>query len=195
MITSKFDPIGRDLALVFDDALGPRARSRILAEFAQTTFQEADDRNTRALGRRARSRRFVDGREGAPISGVRPDGVVVFEWDLAREAAIWIGEQLVIHSPFRTGTYERSHRMFIDGREVSPGTSIFGGVGEIVFLPLADYARPIERGESSQAPEGVYQVVAALARRRFGAIVQIAFAWRRVAGLDYAQPAIVITGL
>lgn len=195
MITTKFDPIGRDIELLFDAELSPPARSRILAQFAQEQFQAADDANTRAFGRRARSRRFVDGSEGTPLRGVRPDGTIVFEWDVVREAVVWIGALLAGESPVgRTRRYSQSHRMFVDGTEALPGAIPSFSFTELVMAPLVPYAPPIERGSSSQAPDGVYQVVAAMARRRFSRIARIVFAWRRIVGVERTQPAIVITG-
>jgi hypothetical protein len=40
------------------------------------------------------------------------------------------------------------------------------------------YARKIEKGLSPAAPDGVYEVVAALAKRRFGNIASIKFSYR-----------------
>jgi hypothetical protein len=73
---------------------------------------------------------------------------------------------------------------------------------EWVFVSVAPYARRIERGWSRQAPDGVYQAVAALARRRFGSLAMVQFTYRGVSGLSFPKrrsaadmrpPAIVIT--
>ena len=46
---------------------------------------------------------------------------------------------------------------------------------EYVFINTVPYARKIERGSSSQAPDGVYQAVAMLARDRFGNVARITY--------------------
>ena len=49
-----------------------------------------------------------------------------------------------------------------------------------MFLNAQSYARKIERGQSSQAPDGVYEAVAAMAARRFGNVARIRFGFRSV---------------
>jgi hypothetical protein len=47
-----------------------------------------------------------------------------------------------------------------------------------VFINTQPYARKLEKGASSQAPDGVYQSVAVLASRRFGNIAKVRFGYR-----------------
>ncbi len=65
--------------------------------------------------------------------------------------------------------------------EVDVGTEI-PEASEYAFLNTQPYSRKIERGESPQAPEGVFQVVATLAQSRFGNIAKITFSYRAVMG-------------
>jgi len=73
-----------------------------------------------------------------------------------------------------------------------------------VFLNIQPYARKIERGQSSQAPDGVYQAVATLAQRRFGNVAKITFSYRTAIGgaiiggrkgdrSDLRNPAIIVS--
>ena len=57
---------------------------------------------------------------GASEDRVRPNGVIVYEFDLAVSLFSWIDEQLVLVSPVKTGKYKKSHRFYADGVEVDP---------------------------------------------------------------------------
>jgi len=131
----------------------------------------------------------VDGRREAAPESVRPDGVIVFEFELVLEALSWIARELRQYSPTRSGHYAGSHILLADGIEVDAGNPPPAHSYE--FVPTVLYAGKIERGLSSQAPDGVYQVVAALAARRFGNQARVDFTYASVGG--QRQPAIVVT--
>lgn len=211
MIATKVEPIDRDIALFISEELSPAARSRTLAEFAREQIDEARAVNAGALGHEAPVSVFVDGVRGGALDRVRPDGVIVAEFDLVRDVVIGIGDLLEKHSPVgrrpKRRRYWQSHRLFVDGNEVTDLRSIPPDAAEYVFLNLKPYARRVERGWSKQTPDGVYQVVAALARQRFGNIAKIQFTYRELRGepesdserrarpgrvTDLRQPAIVI---
>src|SRR5262249_33497792 len=80
--------------------------------------------------------------------------------------------------PFRTGRYQRSHRLYADGSQVDPEGGEVPEASEYIFINTQPYARKIERGLSSQSPEGVYQVVAAMALRLFSDIADIIYTFR-----------------
>jgi hypothetical protein len=92
------------------------------------------------------------------------------------EALAWINQRLVEASPKLTGRYSKSHVLFADGTECDPASP--PSASEYVFLNLQPYARKIERGLSRQAPEGVYEAVAALAQQRFGRLAKFRFTYR-----------------
>jgi hypothetical protein len=215
-VVARVEPISRDIQAIIREELSPAAKSRVLARFARETINEASDVNRRTLGQVPPYQTFVDGRRSDALERVRPDGVIVAEFDLISHLLGFVSEQLWIHSPVRTGRYQKSHRIFADGGLVgevgnnsralaAPGgrwTSGMVDAREWVFVSVAPYARRIERGWSRQAPDGVYQAVAALARRRFGSLARVQFTHRGVSGLpfpkrrsatDVHQPAIVVT--
>lgn len=177
-ITTRIDPISRDLDVMINDALGPEARSAILADFARAQIAEASAVNAVALGRESPRDTFVDGREGAPLESVKPEGTIVTVFDLMDDLFAWIADMLVRHSPALTGRYAASHLLFADGVEVAGG--IPPAASEYVFTNTQPYARKIERGQSTQAPDGVYEAVAAMAKRRFGNVASISFSFRFV---------------
>jgi len=157
--------------------VGPKARSAMLAEFAAEGIEDAKQQNKKALGRVPPYSVFVDNREGAPLTSVKPDGVIRAEFELVFEALAWIMQQLQMHSPVLTGRYASTHELFADGVDVE-NPNAAPPAEEYVFLNIQPYARKIERGLSPQAPDGVYQAVATLAQRRFGNVANIKFSYR-----------------
>lgn len=181
-ISTKIEPLDRDIQLILKETLSPEARSAMLAEFAQEAIGEAEEINRQVMGRVPRKTVSVDGRPGAELSTVKPDGVIVAEFELVTDALAWIGEQLVLHSPVLTGRFQDSHVLFLDGVQFDPAHKLIPPFKEAVFLNIQPYARKIERGLSQQAPDGVYQVVATLARSRFSNSVKVDFSYRTAIG-------------
>jgi len=182
MLSIKVEPLARDIELLIAQDLSPEAQSATLAAFARETLAEAEATNEAALGHASPHETFVDGREGASEDTVKPAGQIVYEFQLVEETLAWIGQQLVLHSPRRTGHYAASHILLADGLEVDPAAPI-PMASEYVFSSVVPYARKIEGDdnrapESEQAPDGVYEVVAALANRQFGNVARIRFSWR-----------------
>lgn len=207
-LRTKVDPINRDLELLFAQDLSPQARSKQLAAFAGEVIEEAKETNRRVLGVVPPHTITVDGKEGAPLASVRPDGVVRAEFELVNEALAWINTQLQMHSPVLSGRYAKSHELFADGVDTENPNNP-PPAQEYVFLNIQPYARKIEgipgvrEPQSSQAPDGVYQAVATLARRRFGNVARIDFSYRTAIGgavvggragdrSDMRNPAIIV---
>jgi hypothetical protein len=187
-----FDDSDHGLQAFVDSSLGPDAISAIIADEARQAIADAEAVNAAALGRAVAYTTTVDGRSSSDFESVKPDGVIVATFDVTPTSMLeWIEQQLIAHSPVKTGHYQRSHRIFVDG-VMTTLDAIAQGVKEIVFAPIANYAPEIEpqdggRGESRQAPDGVYQAVAELARQQFGELADIAFTWLAVP--DIEQPA------
>jgi hypothetical protein len=204
MISGGIDGTDQDFQTILIDDLGPKAVSAAIAQLAREAIAEAESINAAALGEPVTYQTTVDGRIGDDFDKVSPDGVIVATFDVKTEALSWIEQQLVAHSPVRTGHYQKSHRVLVDGAITSIG-AIAVDVTRVVFAPLASYAPEIEPhdgkdGESRKAPDGVYQVVAALARQRFGNVADISFAWLSIPDAEQpahgeapaAEPAIVV---
>lgn len=176
-VKTRVEAVDRDIDVILREDLSPQARSQALAKFADETIADASRQNRQILGREASKTIYVDGRQGAPLGSVRPDGEIIAEFDLFTDTLAWIGDQLERHSPRRSGRYAKSHDLFADGTLVEIGRQV-PLAEEYVFINTLPYARKIEMGQSSQAPDGVYQAVATLARRRFGNIARVAFSYR-----------------
>lgn len=176
----RLDPIARDIALIIDEELSPEAQGRQLAEAAQAALIEAQGVNQRALGYVPDHDTYVDGAKRADLASVRGGSVITFEFHLLVDVIQWVDEQLILHSPVKSERYARSHVWFADGVEFDPMSPV--PAEEYIVLSSVPYARKIERGQSQQAPEGVYEAVATLAKRRFGNIAYVGFSYRSFPG-------------
>lgn len=195
MISTRITPIDRQIDVIISTSLSKEARAARLAAFAREKLAEAQSAHRAAGGRVPPHETIVDRRRGAVVESVKPEGEIVFEFELLTAAVLGILDMLQKASPVLTGDYRRAHAVFADGFEVAPG-ALPAGAAEFVIISTSPYARPIERGISQAAPAGVYQVVAVLAQRRYGNTARIRFSFRAAVGGNaraYRAPAIIIT--
>lgn len=181
MLSGTIDPIDIEIAALISDELSPKARSAALAVIAREALAAAEEQNDQALGRTPPHTTTVDGAPGASEDAVRPDGQIDYAFQMADDLVGWIREQLLVFSPIgaadsHPGLYRSSHVLFADGVEVAPDQPV-PQASRYTFFNTTPYARPIEAGESSQAPSGVYEAVAALGQQRFGNHADISFAF------------------
>lgn len=186
-IATRMDFLSRDISVAFPEELSPEARSKTLAKVARETLQEAQQINLKATGSIPAHQTFVDGKAGVSESTVKPDGVIVYDFDLLDEMFEYIGDLLVQHAPVRTGRFQESFMFFADGNEVEAGAPLPADVREYVFLNSQPYSRKIERGLSPQAPDGVFEAVAALAARRYGNLAKIKFSYRTPTNIQISR--------
>ncbi|MBB3937676.1 hypothetical protein [Aureimonas phyllosphaerae] len=213
----KLAAFNRQVAVFTSDLKSPAARSARLAQVAEEGIADIRQSNRALTGADPMPRVYVDGREGAPLTSVRPDGVIVANFDPVRGALEWIGEQLVLESPRLTGKYQRSHVLEIDGVAWDAIGPMPDGE-RYVFRNTQPYARKIEPrertiaeraffgdrrkfrkhkktdvGQSYQAPDGVYAAVAAVAQTRFGEVAKILYTLNNYdAVTGYSHPAIIV---
>ncbi|MFT4117466.1 hypothetical protein [Bradyrhizobium sp.] len=213
MIEAKVQPIRRELDVAIASWLGPEARADVLVENARQILADTDARNREALGQDVPHETIVDGLRTEALERVRADGVIVRTYDVMPILLMEIGRLLWSHSPVKSGAYQQSHRLLADGDEIAEVrdgwtlSSLPSGVREYVFTPIAPYARRIERGWSKKAPDGVYQVIAVMAKSVFGKFAKISFGYREITGIaeskaeqkarpgkprDLRQPVIII---
>lgn len=181
-VRTRIDPIDRDIALMIGADLSPAAQSKALADFARSALTDAEAIDNAALGYTPTHDTFVDGSAAtdAGLDRVRPDGTIVFRFKLLEDVFEFVDNILILSSPVKTGRYQRSHLFFADDIEADPLNP--PPAREYVFLNAQPYSRKIERGLSSQAPDGVYQSAAAVASQRFGNVAKIRFAYRSLPG-------------
>jgi hypothetical protein len=191
VLRTKVEPIAQFVEVVAREDLSPPARSKAVADFARGELVKAQQANARALGRVPHHETFVDGRHGAPLETVKPNGGrIVFEFELIDDALRWIACMLVERSPVRSGEYVRGHRLFADGIEVAvSATGVVPPAEVYTFTNLVPYARKIEVGKTAagrdfviQVPNRIYERTAKDAKARFGNFMKIAFGYRAPIG-------------
>jgi hypothetical protein len=183
-VRTRIKPIEREVRAMVAAHLSPEAQKRHAADFARKIIGEAIEVNTRTLGHAPNYETFVDGRKGAPFETVNVNGgKIVAVFDVVNSLLDWITNQLRTHSPVKSGRYADSNKLFADGVEVVPGAG-YPPALEYVFLNVQPYARKVEKGESNQAANGVYQAVSVLAKQRFGATAKIKFVYREPFGAE-----------
>lgn len=160
----------------------------MLAQFAREKLAEGEAANQSAIGYIPTHKTFVDGSEGRQEESVSPDGgVIVYEFELISEVLQWISVALEESSPVGSGSdphpglYSHSHALFADGTLVDPNSPP-PNAAEFLFINSQPYARKIESGFSNQFPDGVYHVVAMMAKNKFGNIANIGFEYRSLQG-------------
>jgi hypothetical protein len=171
-VTSHIDPIGSTIKLMIDQTVSAQAQSRVFVAFIKGGIAAASETN-RGAGITAAPVITVDGRKGASIDGVRPNGVVIAEWELVTPALRWIWDALRDRSPRFTGRYREGHHLFCDGREVEFGGDI-PPAHRYVFTNVEPYSHKIEIGKTSSGrdfeinvPNRIYERVAAQAAAAF----------------------------
>ncbi|WP_182422020.1 hypothetical protein [Aureimonas sp. ME7] len=177
----KLEALDRQIQVFVSDLKSPKARSARLAQVAEDGIAEIQKSNAAATGRPQLAPKVtVDGRAHAALASVKPDGVIVAEFDQVRTVLDWIGKALVQESPVLTGKYQRSHVLLVDGVEHDPTSPAIPSAELYRFVNRQPYSAKIERdgvlaGQSPQSADGVYMVVAAVAGRVFSEVAQISY--------------------
>lgn len=124
--------------------------------------------------------RWVDGNEGAAEESVRPDGVIVYEYNRYDLVAQFILDTLRERSPVKSGEYVRSHTLFLNGVEVQDLSGWKQG-DEISITNYVPYSRKIEVGKMKMSVPGhVYERTAQIARRLYREVADISFTYRGI---------------
>jgi hypothetical protein len=179
-MAERLSPLARDIELLFAEELSEEAKGRALTEYATQALREGEAVNQRALGYVPDHDTFVDGGKRESLDRLTGSSRVMFEFHLLVDVIEYVDEQLILHSPVRSERYARSHVWFADDAEMDPRKP--PPAEEYVVLNAQPYARKIERGLSPQAPDGVYEGVAALAKRRYGNVAYVGFSYRSFPG-------------
>lgn len=181
--TVRLDPIEKDIALILGEELSPDAQVQQLRATAQQALAEGEAINKAALGYVPTHDTFIDGAQRTDLSGVKANSIVAFEFHLLLDVIQYVDEQLIIHSPVGSrakpaGTrYNESHVWFADGVEFTDPYNP-PPAEQYAVVNATPYARKIERGLSPQAPDGVYEGVAILTKRRYGNVAYVGFGYR-----------------
>lgn len=176
----KLEPLEREIAILYNQDLSSDAVGRSFSVAVNDALLDGQTINRSALGYVPSHKTFMDGSERSNLSGVEKAKIVSFEFALLGDVIEWVDEQLIIHSPVKSERYARSHTWFADGVEFDVAS--IPPAESYIVLSTQPYARKIEKGLSPQAPDGVYEAVATLAKRRFGNIAYVGFSFRSFPG-------------
>jgi len=110
-------------------------------------------------------RQVVDGVVGAPLTSVRPNGVIVFAWNYLSEVMANALEMAAERSPVQSGDYVRGLTLFADGIEIARGDdgslgleTVPAGTRAAVIVATAAYSRKLEVGLTQAGLPVVKQV-------------------------------------
>ncbi len=191
----KIDPVERVTEAAIRADLSRPDQQRAAAQFARDGIADADAINRRILGRVPPRTITVDGRQGAPLETVDPDGgTIIVEYELVGDVLRWIAQTLIARSPVVSGEYRRGHTLFVDGQEIPLDREI-PVADEYTFVNFVPYARKIEIGKTKagrdfviQVPNRIYERTAKDAKSKFGNIASIEMTYRGViSGTMYAK--------
>ena len=120
-------------------------------------------------------------------------GVARFEFGYLDEIVAGVLAMLVSKSPYRAKKpgadvkthYRDEHLVFINGVEVTEIPDTLPPNAVVVLVNLQPYSRKIEAGFSAQAPSGVYEQVARMARRQWGNTADISFGYDNFPGAGW----------
>jgi hypothetical protein len=153
--------VDAEFQLFLDNTLSESALEKQFTGIVQQIKQQAKEADEAILGRTVDVTAVVL----APLS-------VELDFLITDDVLNYIAEQLAMHSPVGSekdkhpGQYAASNKLLADGILVSD-LSHPTQAKEYIFVNELPYAEKIEKGESSQAPSGVYEVTANEAQKRF----------------------------
>lgn len=183
----RLNPIERDIWLELDESLSESAKATMLQDGAREALLQGETINRTALGYVPTHDTFVDGMKGASLTSAKSTSTVVFEFHLLVEVIQYVDAMLLLNSPIGERPkrdalrYSRNHVWFADD-VVFDDPAHPPPAEQYAVLNAVPYARKIERGLSPQAPEGVYEGTATLAKRKFGQVAYIGFSYRSFPG-------------
>ncbi len=157
--------VARNIRLFRDQALSPAAQSARLAAVAI----QVRDQAVRSGDAPPHWTTNVDGRQGAPESSVRPDGFILYKFNvmgLAAKAALQLCKE---RSPVRSGRYRDSWVVVVEGKPWNGDVADVPDGAEIMIVNPQPYARKIDTGamKKMSVPPGIVEAVRQSVQRKF----------------------------
>jgi hypothetical protein len=126
--------------------------------------------------------RYVDGMRGAREEAVKPNGVIVYEYQRLDLVVQFAMETLYDKSPVLSGAYRTGHTIFLDGQPV-PNLAGWKPGDDVAISNYLPYSRKIEMGKMKMRVPGtdhVYQQAAQIVNARYGNVARVRFTYRAV---------------
>lgn len=189
-VATKIDMGLQNFLVTVSEAQSVAGQKKTIADFARWRLDEADKLNRSAFGYTPKHTTTVDGREGASLESVKPDGGrIVFDFELfselmkdAIEAAI---KALRDASPVVSGAYRDGHTLYVNDVAFDEVPQALKPTDTIMVSNPVIYARRIEIGRTisgrsfvMQVPNRIYERVAKnTLAPRFGNQIKITFGY------------------
>jgi hypothetical protein len=137
-ISARLTGVNKDFEIFLKEDLSLQARSAALASVARAGLAEAQAQeiNREALGRVPPHETIVDLRRGGSIDAVKPDGTIVFEFELLDDLFGWIDLQLIKHAPVLTGKLVRASGLLVLFQSMASTTGRAGPTSQFGHRPL-----------------------------------------------------------
>ncbi len=156
--------VARNIRVWRDTNLSPQALSRVLAGVART----ARDGLIASGDAPANYQTFVDGREGASEDAVRPDGVILYKFNLLGLAAALAVTTAIQKSPTDSGRYRGSWLVLVNGESWVGDLNDIPPQSTVHVTNPQPYARKIDVGHMKMSvPHGIIEATRQVVRRRF----------------------------
>lgn len=156
--------VARSMRLFRDRALSPAAQSAVLAGVARKGRDELIRRGEAPTSYRT----FVDGREGAREEAVRPDGTIVYRFNLLPAAVGFALALCVARSPVRSGRYRKSWFVMVNGRRWTGDMDAIPADATVFVTNDQPYSRKIDTGAMKlKVPPGIVEAARQAVQRQY----------------------------
>lgn len=147
-----------------DKTLSPQALSLHLA----TRAREERNRLIAAGSASPAYDTFVDGRKGATEETVRPDGAIVYQFNVLGQAAQYALNYAVGRSPKDSGDYRKSWFVAVDGKKWTGDLLKIPAGSEVMITNPLPYARKIDVGHMKmRVAPGIVEDTRQAVKRKF----------------------------
>lgn len=114
---------------------------------------------------------FVDGREGAAEETARPDGAILYQFDVIGIAAAFALEFARGRSPAQSGEYRRSWFIAVNGRPYAGAIAAIPGDAVVMVTNRAPYHRKIDTGGQRGIGRNIVEATRQAVRARWPALL------------------------
>lgn len=161
--------VARSIRLFADRNLSSDALS---AHLAKTAIMARDDL-VRSGNAAPHWTTYVDGRQGVPESQVRPDGAIVYRFNVLGLATVFALSYCMTRSPVRSGAYRKAWFVAVDGKPWRDDLNDIPDSAEVMIVNPLPYARKIDTGAMKRmsVPPGIVEGARQVTQRRFPTVV------------------------
>lgn len=156
--------VARSVRLFADRTLSPSALS---ANLAATAIRTRADLVRRGDAPPAWTT-YVDGRKGAAEASVRPDGAIVYRFNVLGLAAAFALSFVKARSPVASGRFRSAWAVVVDGKPYAGDLNDIPATASIMIVNPMPYARKVEVGAMSMTvPPGIVEGARLAVRRQY----------------------------